>query len=68
MGDTILSGAIDSLEVRDTMQKDFDRLVEWIHVNLTKLNNVKCMALHPGHGHSKYQYRLQDELIASSPA
>lgn len=43
-------------------------LRSWTHVNLMKLNNVKCMTLHPRQGHSKFQYRLQDELIASSPA
>lgn len=64
----MLRGATDSLERRDTMQRDLDRLEEWTHVNLMKFKKVKCTALHPGQGHSKYQYRLQDELIASSPA
>lgn len=50
------------------MQRDLDRFDEWTHENLMKLNNFKCMALQPGQGHSKYQYGLQDELIASSPA
>ncbi|OWK59258.1 Histone H2B 5 [Lonchura striata] len=68
VGDTMLSGAIDSLERRDTVQRDLDRPEELDPMNLVKLNNVKCMALHPRQGHSKYQYRLQEELIASSPA
>lgn len=66
VGDSMLCDALDSMEGRDTMQRDINRLEEWTHVDPMKLNNVKCVALYPGQGHSKYQYRLQDERVASN--
>ncbi|KAK4816339.1 hypothetical protein QYF61_015653 [Mycteria americana] len=49
--DTKLSGAVDSLEARDTIQRDPDRLEEWAHVNLMKWpktgHNINECALDP---------------------
>ncbi|PKU48762.1 rna-directed dna polymerase from mobile element jockey-like [Limosa lapponica baueri] len=39
--DTKLHGAVDSLERRDAVQRDLDRLGEWACVNLMKFKNVK---------------------------
>ncbi|KAK4832997.1 LOW QUALITY PROTEIN: hypothetical protein QYF61_027021 [Mycteria americana] len=54
---TKLSGAADTPEGRDTIQRDPDKLEKWVHVNLMRFNKAKC----------KYQYRLRDEGIESSP-
>ncbi|KAK4806897.1 hypothetical protein QYF61_012618 [Mycteria americana] len=56
--DTKLSGAVDAPEGRDAIQRDLDKPKKWAHVNLMRFNKAKC----------KYQYRLGDEGIESSPA
>ena len=65
--DTKLSGAVDTLEGKDAIQRDLERLEEWASVNLTQLNKAKSKVLHPGQGNHQYQYRLGDEWIESSP-
>ncbi|KAK4815513.1 hypothetical protein QYF61_003071 [Mycteria americana] len=66
--DTKLSGAVDMLEGKDTIQKDIDRLGKWANVNLVKFNKARCKVLHLGWGNHQYQYRLGGEWIKSSPA
>jgi len=61
------SAAADSLEGRDTVQRDLDRLEECVHANLMKFNKAKCKVLQVGRGNPQYQYRRGNEWIESSP-
>jgi len=66
--DTKLSGAADTPERQDAIQKDLDWLEKWACVSLMRFNKAKCKVLHLCQGNPHYQYRLRDVGIKSSPA
>ena len=65
--DTKLSGTVDTLEGRDTIQGDLDRLERWAYANLMKFSKAKCKVLHLGQDNPKDRYRLIGEWLESSP-
>ncbi|GAB0186015.1 triadin [Grus japonensis] len=67
LSNTKLYGIVNTLEGRDDVQRDLDRLERWAHVNLLKFNKAKCKVLHMGQGNPKHSYRLGREWIERSP-
>ncbi|GAB0183168.1 mitochondrial enolase superfamily member 1 [Grus japonensis] len=64
--DTKLCGVVDTLEGRDAIPRDLDRLERWANVNLMKFNNAKCIVMHIGQDNPKDKYRLGGEWIERS--
>ncbi|GAB0210106.1 mitochondrial enolase superfamily member 1 [Grus japonensis] len=65
--DTKLCGEVNTLEGRDAMQNELDRLERWARANSMKFNKAKCKVLHVGQRNPKHDYRLGGEWIESSP-
>jgi len=59
--DTKLCGVADTLEGRDAIQRDLDRLERWACVNRMKFSKTKCKVSHVGRGNPKHKYRLGRE-------
>jgi len=65
--DTKLCAVVDTLEGRDAIQKDLDRLERWACMNCMRFNKAKCKVLHMGRGILKHKYRLGRECLKNSP-
>ncbi|KAJ7426227.1 rna-directed dna polymerase from mobile element jockey-like [Willisornis vidua] len=64
--DTKLGAAIDSLEGREALKRDLDKLEGWAMTNHMKFNKGKCHILHLGWGNLGCMYRQGDETLESN--
>ena len=68
MIDTKLWGAADMPKGRDAIQRDLNKLCQWVQENLMKFNKAKCKVLQLGHGNRHYKHKLGYERIEHRPA
>lgn len=66
--DTKLCNMVGTLEGRDAVHRDLDRLERWACANLMKFNKPHCKVMHLIQGNLKHQYSLENEWIESSLA
>ena len=62
---TKLGGAVDSLEDREALQRDLDRLESWEITNHMKFN--KCQILYLGRGNPGYAHKLRGQEAGEQP-
>ena len=66
--DTKLSSAVNTVGGREAIRREPDRLENWAHTNLRRFKKAESKVLHLGRGNARYFYKLEEEVLESSPA
>ena len=66
--DIKLSGAVDTLEGREAIQRDPNRLEKWAHKTLMRFTKAKCRVLHLDQGNPRNLYKPGEDLLETSTA
>jgi len=59
---------VDSVEGREALQRDLDRLESWKITNHMTFNKSKCRILLPEWGSPGYVYKMGNERLERRPA
>ena len=63
-----MEGGQDTLEGRETIQRDLDRLEKWAHGPPNEVQSGQMQAAALGLGSPRYLYKPGEDLLESSPA
>ena len=63
---TKLDGIANTLEDRNKLQSDLDRLEHWAENNRMKFNRDKCQVLHLGKRNQMHSYKMGDTWLSNT--
>lgn len=66
--DSKLGGAVDTLEGREALQRDLDRLEHWATSNSMKFSKSNCWVLYLGQSNIRHRHNMGGKWLESTSA